>query len=62
MRDLVKIIVIDEVRPIEGADSICAYRVGGWWVVDKINAHRAGDKSVYCEIDRFIPHEIAPST
>lgn len=60
MRDLVKIVVIDEVRPIEGADSICAYRVGGWWVVDRINAYRVGDKAVYCEIDSFIPHEIAP--
>lgn len=60
MRDLVKIVVIDEVRPIEGADSICAYRVGGWWVVDKINAHHVGDKAVYCETDSFIPHEIAP--
>lgn len=60
MRDLVKIVVIDEVRPIEGADSICAYRVGGWWVVDRINAYRVGDKAIYCEIDSFIPHEIAP--
>ena len=51
---------IDEIRPIEGADAIEAYRVGGWWVVDKKNAHKVNDLVVYVEIDAFIPHEIAP--
>ena len=51
---------IDEIRPIEGADAIEAYRVGGWWVVDKKNAHKVNDLVVYVEIDAFIPHAIAP--
>ncbi len=51
---------IDEIRPIEGADAIEAYRVGGWWVVDKKNAYKVNDLVVYVEIDAFIPHEIAP--
>jgi RNA ligase (TIGR02306 family) len=51
---------IDEIRPIQDADAIEAYRVGGWWVVDKKNAHKVNDLVVYVEIDAFIPHEIAP--
>ncbi len=51
---------IDEVAPIPNADAICAYRVGGWWVVDKKNVYNTGDICVYVSIDSFIPHEIAP--
>ena len=59
-RKMATIRKIDEIRPIEGADAIEAYRVGGWWVVDKKNAHKVNDLVVYVEIDAFIPHEIAP--
>jgi len=51
---------IDEVKPIENADQIVAYRVGGWWVVDKKNAYSVGDLVVYVSIDSWIPHELAP--
>jgi RNA ligase (TIGR02306 family) len=51
---------IDEVRPIENADQIVAYRVGGWWVVDKKNAYVPGDLAVYASIDSWIPHAVAP--
>lgn len=59
-RKMASIRRIDEIRPIEGADAIEAYRVGGWWVVDKKNAHKVNDLVVYVEIDSWIPHAIAP--
>lgn len=60
MRKLASIQRIEEVKPIEGADAIDAYRVLGWWVVDKKGAHKVGDLVVYFEIDSWIPHELAP--
>ena len=59
-RKLASIQVIAEKRPIEGADRIEAYRVNGWWIVDQKDRYEVGDQVVYCEIDSFIPHEIAP--
>lgn len=59
-RKLASIKKIAEVKPIEGADKICAYRVDGWWVVDKVSAYSVGDLVTYCEVDSFIPHELAP--
>ena len=51
---------IDEIRPIEGADAIEAAVVGGWVVVIKKGEFKAGDLAVYCEIDSWIPTEVAP--
>jgi RNA ligase (TIGR02306 family) len=51
---------IDGVRAIPDADKICAYQVGGWWVVDQVGKYSVGDLAVYCEIDSFIPTTIAP--
>jgi hypothetical protein len=51
---------IAEVSDIPNADSICAYRVGGWWVVDKKNAYNVGDLCVYVSIDSWVPTELAP--
>jgi RNA ligase (TIGR02306 family) len=51
---------IDEVTEIPNADAICAYRVGGWWVVDKKNAYNTGDLCVYVSIDSWVPHAVAP--
>ncbi len=59
-RKLASIQRIEEVRDIEGADAIQAYRVLGWWVVDKKDAHRVGDLVVYLSIDSWVPHELAP--
>ena len=60
MRKLATIRKIDEVRPIEGADAIECAIVGGWSVVIKKGEYQPGDLAVYCEIDSFIPHELAP--
>ena len=60
MRKLATIRRIDAVRPIEGADAIECAVVGGWTVVVKKGEYSAGDLAVYCEIDSWIPHELAP--
>ena len=57
-RKLASIQKIVEVKNIEGADLIQAYRVLGWWVVGKKNEFKVGDHVVYFEIDSFIPNSI----
>lgn len=54
-RKLASIRKIEEIRPIIGADKICQYRVGGWWVVDGVNKYNVGDNVIYFEIDSFLP-------
>jgi len=51
---------IEEIKSIPDADSICAYRVGGWWVVDQIARYNLGDLAIYCSIDSWISEEMAP--
>lgn len=58
-RTLATIQVIAEVAPIPEADAIEHYRINGWWVVGKKDSHKVGDLVVYCEIDSWIPTEIA---
>lgn len=59
-RKLASIRKITEIRPIPGADAIeCAY-VGGWPVVTKKGEYKVGDLAVYCELDSWIPHDLAP--
>lgn len=52
---------IDDIQPIIGADLIEAVKIGGWNVVaQKSMGYKVGDLVIYCEIDSFIPNEIAP--
>lgn len=60
MRKMVSVQRVLEKKSIVGADLIEAYRVNGWWVVDKKGAHEVGDLVVYCEVDSWIPHTLAP--
>jgi len=60
MRKMATIRRIDALRPIVGADAIECAIVGGWTCVVKKGEYTAGDLAVYCEIDSWIPHEIAP--
>lgn len=60
VRKLASIQKIVEIKPIEGADRICAYKVLGWWVVDTVGRYNVGDLVIYCEIDGFLPNSIAP--
>ncbi len=59
-RAMAKIVKIDSIRPIPDADSIECARVGGWNVVIKRGDFAVGDIAIYCEIDSWIPHELAP--
>lgn len=59
-RVMAYVATIEEKKAIEGADLIEAYRVGGWWVVDKKDAYAVNDKAIYVSIDSWVPHEIAP--
>lgn len=60
MRKLATVRKIAEIKQIPEADLIVAYRVDGWWVVDKKDAHVVGDLVVYVEPDAWVPHELAP--
>jgi RNA ligase (TIGR02306 family) len=59
-RALVSVQQVEEIKPINGADLICAYRVKGWWVVDQVNRYEVGDLVLYAEIDSWMPTTIAP--
>ena len=60
MRKLATIRKIDALRPIPDADAIECAVVGGWTAVVKKGEFKEGDLAVYCEIDSWIPHEVAP--
>ena len=60
MRKLATIQKIAEIKAIPDADRIVAYRVNGWWIVDQKDKYKVDDLVVYCEIDSWIPNDIAP--
>ena len=60
MRKLATIRKIDALRPIPDADAIECAVIGGWTAVVKKGEFEAGDLAVYCEIDSWIPHSLAP--
>ena len=60
MRKLATIRKIDALRPIPDADAIECAVVGGWTVVVKKGEFKEGNLAVYCEIDSWIPHALAP--
>jgi RNA ligase (TIGR02306 family) len=59
-RKMATIRSIDGIQSIPGADSICAYQIGGWMIVDRISAYQLSELVIYCEIDSWIPTSIAP--
>ena len=59
MRKMATIRKIDALNPIEGADAIECATIGGWKVVVKKGEFTVGDLAVYCEIDSWIPTELA---
>lgn len=59
-RKLASIQTIAEIKPIEGADRIVAYRINGWWVIDAKDKYQVNDSVVFCEVDSWISSEIAP--
>ena len=59
-RKLATVRTIGAVKPIEGADRICAYMIDGWQVIDTIGKYNTGDKVIYVEPDAWVPHDLAP--
>lgn len=59
-RNMAYVVEIDAIESIDGADAIEVAKVGGWRVVVKKGEYSVGDKAVYCELDSWIPHELAP--
>ena len=59
-RKLASIRVVENILPIDGADAIEVATIGGWKVVVKKGEYQVGDLAVYCEIDSWIPTELAP--
>lgn len=59
-RVMARVVRVDAVSPIEDADAIEVASIGGWKVVVKKGEFEANSLAVYCEIDSFIPHSIAP--
>lgn len=59
-RKLATVRKIEEIKPIDGADAIEAARVGGWWVVVKKNEFKEGEFCIFCEINSWISHDLAP--
>jgi RNA ligase (TIGR02306 family) len=60
-RKLARIAQITATKPIPGADRIeCAIVDNGWEVVIRKGEYAPGDVAVYCEIDAWVPHELAP--
>lgn len=56
-RELAYVVVIDEIRPIEGYDRVEHARVNGWWVIISKNDNLSvGDKCVYFEVDSRCPN------
>lgn len=60
MRRLATIRKISKIEKIPNADSICTYVVDGWRVVDSIGKYRVGELVIMCEVDSWVPHELAP--
>ena len=60
MRKLATIRRVSEVLPIPGADAIECAVIDGWKVVVQRGEYAVGDLVVYCEVDSWIPHELAP--
>lgn len=59
-RKLASVRKIVDIKPIEGADRIVAYKVDGWWVIGQKDQYKIDDLVIYLEIDSWVPHELAP--
>lgn len=60
MRKMATIQIIRDITPIEGADAIVLAHINGWAAVVKLGEFSVGQYVVFCEIDSWVPHEIAP--
>lgn len=54
-RELVYVVKVDEIRPIEGADRVEIAVVNGWHIMVRKDQFKPGDLAVYFEIDSKVP-------
>lgn len=54
-RAMARIVKVDSIEPIDGADRIEAAHIGGWTVVVGKGDFEAGSLAVFFEIDSFLP-------
>lgn len=59
-RKMARIVRVNAINPIEGADAIEVANIGGWKVVVKKDEFQVNSLAVYCEIDSWISHSLAP--
>jgi RNA ligase (TIGR02306 family) len=59
-RAMAWIVKIQDVKKHPGADALDICEVGGWRVVSQLGEYQAGDLAIYCSIDGWIPHSLAP--
>jgi len=60
-RKLASIQRITEIKDIDQADRIQAYRVNNWWCVASKEQFSVGDLIVYIEIDSWVSNELFPA-
>lgn len=60
MRKMATIQIIRDITPIEGADAVVLAHINGWSAVVKVGEFSVGQYVVFCEIDSWMPHKIAP--
>ena len=57
-RELVYVVRVEEIRPLEGYDRVEYARIGaGWWIVVRKDQFKPGDLAIYFEIDSRVPAE-----
>lgn len=55
IRELVYVVTIDDILPIEGADRVEQAVVGGWHIMTRKGQFEPGDAAIYFEIDSKVP-------
>ncbi len=60
MRNLASVQIIKSIENIENSDTLAVATINGWKVVVKRGEYKVNDMVIYCEIDSWIPHELAP--
>jgi len=54
-RELAYVVLIDDIKPIEGADRVELAIVGGWRIMVRKDQFKPGDPAIYFEIDSKLP-------
>jgi RNA ligase (TIGR02306 family) len=60
IRKLASIQKIIDIQPIIDADAIEVATINSWRVVVKKGEFNVGDLVIYCEVDSWVPHSLAP--